>query len=630
MARAGTPEHPNVRPVAETKRMFLDQLRGGQTVARSCAAVGRSVKTYEKWRVVDLDFRAQVDRIRYDAADFRKNLDPEAFPTFAEFSEMYLGNKVFPHTHNMIDLIEGREPGWLHPAMTFEQGNPRRILINTPPHHAKTQGLSINYVVYRIAKNPNIRVIVISKTLDMAKKFLFAVKERLTEPQYAAFHAKYGPPGGYKEGSESWSQTRIYISPESRTSGEKDPTVQALGIGGQIYGSRADLIIMDDTVDSTNSSQYETQINWINSQVTNRLKSGTLIVVGTRLAPKDLYKELRNTDRYLSGRSPWTYLSMPAVLEYADQVQDWVTLWPKADVPEVDMMTEAPEADTDGLYPMWDGPALNLIRDETPSRVWALVYMQQDVLEDAIFHPDAVNGVVNRARFPGLIPKGMPGCRENGMEGLVVVAGMDPAMAGFTAAHVWGLDMRTQKRYVLNVHNKARMTPDMIRSLIFDWTDKYGIVEWRIEKNAFQSMLTQDREINEFLRTRGAILVEHTTGRNKWDGDFGVASLSTLFVGWEDKRALIELPSQTNSEAVKSFIEQLTTWAAAAPKTQKTDTVMAAWFVELACRDRLRQWAYGRQTHFSSPFVTPHDVSQQRTLNLSELQAARSRQLIGA
>ena len=52
----------------------------------------------------------------------------------------------------------------------------------------------------------------------------------------------------------------IYISDDSRDSGEKDPTIQALGIRAHVYGARADLVIMDDCVDMTNAAEYEKQI----------------------------------------------------------------------------------------------------------------------------------------------------------------------------------------------------------------------------------------------------------------------------------------------------------------------------------------------------------------------------------
>lgn len=98
----------------------------------------------------------------------------------------------------------------------------------------------------------------------------------------------------------------------------------------------------------------------------------------------------------------------------------------------------------------------------------------------------------------GPIPRGMVNQRQAGMEGLVVVTGLDPATSGCTAAVVIGLDVQTQKRYVLDVYNKAGTTPEGMRDMIKSFTDRYGIAEWRIEKNGFQGFLVHDREINEY------------------------------------------------------------------------------------------------------------------------------------
>ena len=103
-------------------------------------------------------------------------------------------------------------------------------------------------------------------------------------------------------------------------------------------------------------------------------------------------------------------------------------------------------------------------RGRMQTKTWAMVYMEQQVHEDSIFHPDAVRAAIDGNRLRGRIPNGRANCRPNGMDGLVVVAGMDPAMAGFTAATVIGLDPRTQMRYVLDVSNQAGMTPDAIAS----------------------------------------------------------------------------------------------------------------------------------------------------------------------
>ena len=59
-----------------------------------------------------------------------------------------------------------------------------RLLVNVPPNHAKSMTITINYVTYRIAKDPNINVLIVSKTQEQAKKFLYAIKQRLTHPRY--------------------------------------------------------------------------------------------------------------------------------------------------------------------------------------------------------------------------------------------------------------------------------------------------------------------------------------------------------------------------------------------------------------------------------------------------------------
>jgi hypothetical protein len=602
------------------KKQILDFLAKGYTVQKACDAVSRSVKSYEYYRRTDPQFAAAVDRLR-SLHQRGELLDRPAVGEFAEFSEKFLGAQIFTHQQHWVDLLESREPTEVHPSITYEKGEDDLLIVNTPPEHAKSTTVTVNYVTYRIAQNPNVRIIVVSKTQAMARKFLFAIKSRLTHPKYQDLQLAFGPAGGYEKGAEAWTQDMIYLSGEARDSGEKDPTVQALGVRGHIYGARADLIIMDDCVDNTNAHEYEKQIDWLQSEVLSRLSpGGKLLVIGTRLRPRDLYSELRDPARYPEERSPWTYFAQPAVLEFHDEPADWVTLWPKTNVPEVGA-TGPIEPDENGLYDKWNGLNLSKKRSRMSPRVWAMVYQQQQVHDDAVFTAEAVKGVVCGSRQAGLIPRGMPGVRPEGMDGLTVVAGLDPAMAGYTAAVAVGLDISTQKRYLLDVSNVQGMTPDAIRELIRSWTVKYNILEWRIEKNAFQAMLTQDREVREFLSGRGCVLREHHTGANKWDSDFGVASLTTLFSGWQDGRALIELPSSHGSEGVKALVEQLITWYPDAPKAQKTDTVMATWFAELACRDRIQAVTNYQRSHVRNPFLTQWDRTQQSSVNLYELES---------
>ena len=601
------------------KKQIIDFLMQGYSVQKACDAVGRSIKTYEYYRKTDPDFALAIDKIRSMTARGEMGGPTQEVPPFPEFSKKYLGTEVFTHQRHWIDLLEGRVPQDVHPSIIYEPGAPDLLIVNTPPEHAKSTTITVNYAVYRICQNPNIRIMIVSKTQAMAQKFLLSIKNRLTHPRYQDLHLAFGPAGGFEKNSDSWKQDLIYLSADARDSGEKDPTVQAIGIRGHIYGSRADLIIMDDCVDHTNAHEYEKQIDWIQSEVMSRIDNdgGKLLVVGTRLRPKDLYSELRDPMRYPDETSPWTYFAQPAVLEFADNSKDWVTLWAKTNMPPV---SGKGVPDENGLYDKWTGEALSKKRGRMSPNLWAMVYQQQQVHEDSAFPSDAVKGVINAGRNIGRIPKGMPGVRPQGMDGLIVVAGFDPAGAGYSAAVAIGLDISTQKRYLLDVSNVAGMLPDEIRSLIKDWTDKYNISEWRIEKNAFQTMLTQDREVREYLSSRGAVLREHHTGQNKWDTDFGVASLTTLFHGYEEGNALIEFPSTHASEGLKALIEQLVTWYPDSPKSQKKDCVMAFWFAELACRDRLASANNFARSHSrQNMFHTRYDQSNQINISLDEL-----------
>ncbi len=60
------------RQVEDSKRLLLEQLAQGQTVARALQVIGRSRPTYESWRRSDKDFARDVDRLRLDMAEAMK------------------------------------------------------------------------------------------------------------------------------------------------------------------------------------------------------------------------------------------------------------------------------------------------------------------------------------------------------------------------------------------------------------------------------------------------------------------------------------------------------------------------------------------------------------------------------
>jgi hypothetical protein len=616
----------------EARKELINLVRQGRTIADALNVIGRSRSWYDTQRREAEGFAAYIDNARLRTSDLADEAR-SGLSDFAEFSEKYLGAKVWDHMLNVVDMLEGKEPRWLHSAMTYEKGSAglSRLLVNVPPNHAKTMTITINYVTYRVVKNPNINVIVISKTQEQAKKFLYAIKQRLTHPRYADLQAAFGPTDGYKATADMWSANKIYLGADVRESDAKDPTIEAIGMGGQVYGARADLIVLDDVVTLSNAGEWAKQQEWIRQEVASRLPpgGGQLLVVGTRVSATDLYKELRNPQHYTDGIVPWSYLSMPAVLEYADNPEDWKTLWAKSEQP----LTEDDTPDENGYFDRWTGPRLTAVRNEAGPSKWSLVYQNLDIAENAIFDPMCVRGAVNGMRKSGALIAGAAGHPES-PQNFYRIIGIDPAMSGDTAAVAYAVDRRTHKRYVMDVHVMSSPTPAAIRSLIREWTDAYKPHTVIVESNAFQLFLTQDEEIRNFLSTRGINYRPHYTGNNKQDPEFGVASLAPLF-GTVIKRDgnnnnlkhaddnMIELPDASRNEHIKKLIEQLVVWQPGVQgKKLKMDAVMALWFCEIVARDVLLT-ATNVPNFLKNEFTPQKQIEDRYIVNLDDLAAAQ-------
>jgi hypothetical protein len=610
------------------KRLILSGVAEGLTIEAATAASGKSYKTYEYYRRTDKVFADKMDRTRLGLKDKNFASSDVHDLTFAEFRQRYLHSRTFAHQQNLIDVIEGREPGWLHPSMKYEKGLANnRILLNIPPNHAKSMTVTVDYVTWQVCQNPNFRVLIVSQTQQLAADFLYAIKQRLTHPNYEALQQAYAAGVGFNSKTASWQATRVTFGDELRESSEKDPNIEAVGIGGQIYGKRADMIIVDDAVTLKNANEFEKQIRWLTQDVRSRLNpTGKLIIVGTRVTAVDLYRELRSEDRYPGGLVPWTYLAMPALLKTDEDPDKWETLWPASDAP-FDGQTES-DLNEDGLYPRWNGRNLYNERQAMDASTWALVYQQQDISDDAIFDPVCVRGAIDGMRKAGRLVPGHPG-HPRDLSGFSIICGLDPAMVGDTAAICYAVDRTSHKRYIVDAIKITRPTPAQIRQLIFDWTSLYQPGEWIVEKNAFQSFLTQDEGIRQNLASRGVLLREHHTGTNKWDSGFGVASMSTLFGtkqhdGKHHRDNLMHLPSD-QTENVKALIEQLITWS---PTTKgKTDMVMALWFCEIRAREMLNQGMH-KTHHMKNPFLSRSEIGKRTVINIDELLADKDRTFI--
>lgn len=595
---------------AAAKAIVLDKIAAGIKVKDAMAAVDRSYETYRDWRKNDPDFKRATARVREAVAEGQKATSE--VPDFPEFCERYLGKPLPTHHLRAWDVINGREPRDFHESMIYVPGTEpgRYCMFNFPPDHAKSTVWNAQYIVWRIMRDPNIRIITVSKSQRMARKFLGQIKFLLTSPVFREMHAAFAPEGGWKTEDQPWREDMIFV--RGRTEAEKDPTVECLGIGGQIYGARADLIILDDIADLSSAGQFESQASYISQEVFSRLDKahGQMLILGTRVGAMDIYRHLKEEARDEDDEPFYTYLAQPAILEGEHgHSTTWTVLWPERMTAKA--ISSAKSAMTD-------------------PRRFTFVYQQRDVSDQASFPPVAVDAAVNRQRFHGCMVVGATGHRPQGMKDLYVVGGWDPASTkGRNAFVVAGTDKLTRKRWILDVWNRKGVLPRVSIALLKEWTIKYNVREWRIEKNAVQEFITNLDEIRDWLSARGVRLNPHYTHNNKWDPDLGVeGTLAPLFLSCVDEidgkfvarpdgKGMIELPSPRNNPAVGELMNQLKSWEPGSKK-QVQDIVMATWFAELGMREYLRA-GEGNLTHMPSRFLSRRGRSAQGTASIEDL-----------
>lgn len=501
-----------------------------------------------------LNLKCQEERSRRDASEPTGSAEPEVharrelahlLDDFPAFDDYYWGNWICPDCE-----VHHERPDFhveINDAITSLD---RRVVINLPPYHAKSTLVTVKYVVWRIVRDPNIRVIIVGKSGPKAKTFLYSIKELLTNQELYEegrnLIEDWGPFRDPDDRFQIWSTTQIYVA--QRNSPEKDPTVQVLGVEGDIFGRRAELIVCDDVADHENQQNPDrvaSMLSWLDKEVASRVgKRGKLVYVGTRVHAGDIYS-------YLIKRDGYRVLRYPAILSD----EEHRVLWP------VHMPYEY----------------LSMLRSEMLDADWQLVYQNIDQPGlSASFTQEILDGSKNDLR---LIREYDPHWR--------LIAGLDLAGgtrdSGYTAGVLLGVDLRTGKRYLIDLFNQKSMRAPLIKQKILEWSANYPIYEWRVENNAVQSQLVQyNEEIIRPLAAQGIRVVGHNTNSNKWDAQFGVESIAPVMSG-----GLFELPwgNGPTRQEVQPLIDQLLQF----PMGAVNDLGMALWFADIGVRDILRR-----------------------------------------
>ena len=165
-----------------------------------------------------------------------------------------------------VYLLGYRDVGKFHEEQMKKIGRVRFITDNSVRRlwlwsrgFFKTSLINEAHTVYLIVNNPNIRILLNSYTIEVAKKPLGAIRNHFTSNEEFRFFFREFCPIANKEGKIEFGTTENFTIP-NRTKNFKEPTVMCAGVGTNITGLHFDYMKNDDLVNKdavTNETQIE-------------------------------------------------------------------------------------------------------------------------------------------------------------------------------------------------------------------------------------------------------------------------------------------------------------------------------------------------------------------------------------
>jgi predicted phage terminase large subunit-like protein len=189
------------------------------------------------------------------------------------------------------------------------RGESTRLIINMPPRSLKSIMSSVAWPAFILGRDPSKRIICVSYSGDLAKKFSNDFRALIGSTWYRALFP-WTRVGQFKD-----SETEI----EFTTRGSR----LATSVHGTLTGRGADIIIIDDPLkpdDALSDPKRNAANQWFTNTLLSRLddkRTGAIVVVMQRVHMDDL------TGFLLEQSDEWTVLSLPAIAQIDQEVPTW-------------------------------------------------------------------------------------------------------------------------------------------------------------------------------------------------------------------------------------------------------------------------------------------------------------------
>jgi len=236
-------------------------------------------------------------------------------------------------------------------ASAFERvarGECKRLIINMPPRHTKSEFASYLLPAWFLGKYPHKKVIQTSHTAELAVGFGRKVRNLVDKQTYTEVFPGLGLQSDSKAAGR-WNTS-------------KGGDYFAIGVGGAVTGKGADLLIIDDPHSeqeaalAENSPEiYDKTYEWYTSGPRQRLQpGGAIVIVMTRWSQRDLTAQVLKSSAQRGGEE-WEVIEFPALMPSGNP------LWPE----------------------FWPPEELAALKEELPNSKWMAQYQQNPTSEES-------------------------------------------------------------------------------------------------------------------------------------------------------------------------------------------------------------------------------------------------------
>jgi len=433
---------------------------------------------------------------------------------------------------SFLDFVETMWPAFIkgdhHEIMAdaFERvasGELKRLIINMPPRHTKSEFASYLFPAWFLGKYPEKKIIQTAHTAELAVGFGRKVRNLIGNDDYQKVFKG------------------IELSSDSKAAGRwntnKGGDYFAIGVGGAVTGKGADVLVIDDphseqeaALGQYNKDVYDKVYEWYTSGPRQRLQpGGAIIIVMTRWSLRDLTGQIIKNSIQKEGAGEWEVIELPAILPSGK------SLWPG----------------------FWKQEELESLKAELPVSKWNAQYQQNPTSEEG--------ALIKREWWQEWTQSQLPECEA-------IIQSWDTAFlktqrADYSACTTWGIfnwpdeDGKTIPNLILLDSFKEKLEfPDLKRAAY----DKYW--EWEPDQMIIEAKASGSPLIFE-LRAMGIPVTEFTPSRGQ-DKIARVNAVTDLFASgvvwcpptrWADEviEECASFPSGDHDDLVDSTTQAL-------------------------------------------------------------------------